>query len=94
MKSGFVAAILAALVLSAGSAKALTLSNNDDITYAVDVIVGEGAAGQENYSLAEGQSLESICPDGCTIRLDNGVEGEFSGTESVAIIDGEFVISE
>jgi len=75
-------------------ASALTLTNNDDKTYEVTVTVGEGDASVTRHSLAKGQTLQDICNEGCTVRLDNDVEWEFEGNESVTITDGEFAIND
>ncbi|NNE24405.1 MAG: hypothetical protein HKN11_17525 [Rhizobiales bacterium] len=88
------AATFGTLAMMAGTANALTLTNNDEVEYGLEVILGEGGADLQTLQLPGGQSLTDICDQGCTIKLPNGAEQEFEGDENVTIQDGEFMIAE
>lgn len=89
-----IAATFGALAMMAGSAHALTLTNNDEVEYGLEVVIGEGDGGVQSYQLPAGQSLSDICDNGCTIKLGNGTEQAFEGNESVTIEDGGFMVAE
>ena len=84
-------ALSAALVL-ASPANALILSNFDDSVHYVEVVTGEN--GSDMVQVTIGENSISLCDDGCVIRLQNGSEMEFEGTETLSIQNGEFVIAE
>jgi hypothetical protein len=86
-------AALATLIV-AGQAHALTLANRDQVDRRLLVTeAGDQAVTQEIF-IASDEILEGVCPDGCTIALENGVKESFEGYEDVAIEDGRFVINE
>jgi len=74
--------------------QALNLVNDDAETYSVEVAIGEGDTNMEKYELEQGQSLQEVCMEGCTVTLSNGANQAFVGDENVSIKDGEFVIAE
>ena len=80
---------LALLALLAAPANALTLTNSDDKTYEVSVVEGEGDGNAIILELQGGANVAEICENGCTIKIDNGVEMSFNGDEIVSIQDGE-----
>lgn len=89
--------ILGALAISAlfaTPAAALTIVNDDEVTYTLDVNLGEGDSNKQQYELPFDHLLEDICDAGCTIQLNNGAQMEFTGHEYVTIKDGTFVIAE
>ena len=88
------AATLGTLAMMAGTANALTITNEDEVEYSLEVILGEGDADLQNYKLPGGGSLEDICAQGCTMKLNNGAEQVFQGDEDVTVEGGEFMISE
>lgn len=85
---------LAAISLLAGPATALTLTNEDDEAYKVEIIQGQGDETREVYEIGGREALSDICEDGCTIKLSTGAESDFNGDEDVMIKDGEFVFKE
>lgn len=87
-------AVLCSIALTASQASALTLTNKDDATYTVELIVGEGDQSSNTHTLENGASLSEPCENGCRVILSNGAEMAFEGGENVAIEDGEFVIAE
>lgn len=88
------AATVGTMAMLIGSANALTITNEDEVDYTFDVILGEGAADMETIELAVGQSVSDICEQGCTLKLPNGSEQSFDGDENVTIKDGVFMIVE
>lgn len=89
-----VLAALGTVALVASPADAITLTNEDDATYDVEVLVGEGAAAMDAFKLENGEVRGDFCPDGCVLKLDNGTEQYFDGNEDVTIKDGEFAFPE
>ena len=88
-------AIAAAIFgLLATPASALSLINDDQETYTVQVMIGEGDATNETFELPYDQIKEDFCNEGCTIRLSNGATKHFAGDEIVLIQDGNFVVTE
>ena len=85
---------IALVAVPATMGHALTLNNEDDVDYVLEVIAGVGDANVEMLELAAGGSLDDICNSGCTISLGNGNAYSFVGDEQVSIVDGEFVLSE
>ena len=86
------AGVLAMLAIA--PANALTLINNDDATYEVTAMIGEGDATMDTFELASGANRADFCEEGCLIRLNNGAEQSFQGDEIVTIKDGGFVMAE
>jgi len=72
---------------------AATLTNEDEETHSVQVTVGEGDAAVEVFELGEGESKTNFCDAGCEILLDSDEEAYLEGDMTVAIQDGEFVMS-
>jgi hypothetical protein len=88
------AATVGTMAMLIGSANALTVTNEDEVDYTFDVILGEGGADTETIELPVGQNVSDICEQGCTIKLPNGSEQSFEGDENVTIKDGVFMIAE
>ena len=83
-----------ATLIVAGQAHALTLANRDQVDRRVLITeAGDQAVIQEIF-IASDEILQGVCPDGCTIALENGVKESFEGYEDVAIEDGRFVIND
>ena len=83
-----------AILISLSTAFALELTNDDDTTYAIEIIEGEGDSTQRDYELDSDTILEFDCETGCTIQIVNGMQQQFNGDEVVTITNGEFVIVE
>ncbi len=94
MNTKSVVAALLATVFMAGSSHAITLTNEDDATYQVEVVLGEGDGSTKQFALESGETLADVCTEGCTVRLDNGATQEFGGDETIFVEDGKFVVSE
>lgn len=91
----FSVAVLGSLYALATPVAAFTLTNSDDETYALHVIVGEGGAGNaaaDSFELRSGKTID-FCNMGCTVLLDNGSEGYFEGDMIVIIQKGEFFVT-
>ena len=88
------AAAAGTLAMLMGSAHALTITNDDDVDYEFDLVIGQGDADMQMIELPAGSSLSDFCELGCTIKLPNGVEQSFEGDEIVTIKDGTFLIAE
>lgn len=84
----------AAFCCLSAPAGALTLINDDQDSYIVELIIGEGDSTIEKFELEYDFAADDICPEGCTIRLNNGTEMSFAGHELVTIRNGHFVIAE
>lgn len=80
--------------LLSAPAYALTLINEDQATYNIEVMIGEGDASNESFELEYDYMADDFCNEGCTIRLSNGAEKHFVGHEVVKIKDGNFVVVE
>lgn len=88
--------LLAALVgvaMSASAGNALTINNQDDVSYVLEIVEGEGDVSVEMIDLEANQVVEDICNSGCTITLSNGESQSFLGDESVTVVEGKFVLS-
>lgn len=94
MRLKLLTATFGTVALLTGAANALTLTNEDEAEYGVEVMLSQGDTEKQNYQLQGGGELADICNDGCTIKLENGAEQEFEGDEDVTIKDGKFSISE
>ena len=86
--------LLCCSLLFVSPAQALTLINDDQTTYTVEIVVGEGDSQNESYELQFDYMLEDICQSGCTIKLSNGAAQDFNGAEYVIIRDGKFVATD
>ena len=86
--------VLAATFAFVTQAQALSLVNDDQATYTVEIVFGEGDANKEMYDLPFDHIIEDVCGGGCEIRLSNGAQMEFNGDEYVTIKDGAFVVAE
>lgn len=86
--------IVVASFLVAGQAHALTLTNRDRVERRLLITEGSEVPVTHEIFIASDETLEGVCPDGCTIALDNGVKERFEGYEDIAIEDGQFVINE
>lgn len=80
--------------LLSAPASALTLINDDQDTYTIHVMIGEGDATNEKFELPYDHMMEDFCNEGCTIRLSNGASKHFVGDEVVLIQNGNFVVTE
>lgn len=78
--------VAAALVATAPAA-AVTLKNNDQESYQVEVIAKSSA---RQFDLDAGNSMTDFCKTGCVIRLNGNAENEYSleGSERVSIEGG------
>ena len=85
---------LAIVAVSATAGNALTISNQDDVDYILEMVEGVGDAGVETIALEASQVIDDICNTGCTITLNNGESHSFLGDEWVTIEDGQFVLPE
>ncbi len=94
MKRKFSVVAFGTAMLLALPAIALDLSHDDEDTYTVDVIGGQGDESKEQFVLEPGEILSNICEGGCTIVLDSGAQQIFNGDETAPIRNGEFVINE
>ena len=90
----FLSALACSAILVISPAHALTLVNEDQATYTVEIIEGQGSAQPETYELQYDYMLAEICDAGCTIKLSNGITQGFAGHEYVTIRDGKFVATE
>ena len=86
--------LVAASFLVAAQAQALSLVNEDEATYTVELVYGEGDNNKDVYDLPYDHIIEDVCGGGCVIRLDNGAQQDFAGHEYVTIKDGAFVVAE
>lgn len=84
------AAAAAIALFAATGAEALTLKNTDSDPQTV-TITEAGKAKELKMSPGE---VSNLCPKGCALKLDNGEEYEFEGTESVSIEDGVIYLDE
>ena len=85
---------LAVLGMSATASNALTISNQDNVSYVLEVVEGVGDASVELIDLEASQVIDDICNSGCTITLSNGASQSFLGDEWITIEDGQFVLAE
>ena len=83
-----------AFLLFASAAQALTITNKDSEEHRLQVTEGDEEPVSHEVSLPSGQTLEDLCPEGCVIALQNGVQESFEGGEAVDIKDGRFEITE
>jgi hypothetical protein len=88
------AAALVTMSFLATPANALSITNEDEVAYSFDVIIGEDDAEIDAIELAAGESVSDVCPQGCKVKLPNGAEFSFEGNENVSIKNGVFMIVE
>ena len=67
MRYAFLAVALVAL-LSHGNAQAIQIVNEDDKSYTLTIIT---PSGENTIEVAAGVVLEDVCPEGCTLVLDD-----------------------
>ena len=69
------------------SAHAVTLSNNDNATYKIEVIA---KSTRREHQLGPGKSITNICEQGCIIRLNGSADHDYEleGSERVSIEGG------
>lgn len=92
MKTIPILAALGMLAMAIPQAGAVTLTNQDDQTYLMELIVGEGSPTVDELTIEALETITDLCLDGCVVRLDNGEEMEFSGDETAEIRDGRLVL--
>ena len=92
IKATFV--LLAVSLLFSSPVQALSLVNEDEATYVVELVFGEGDDNKDVYDLPYDHIIEDVCAAGCVIRLSNGKEKSFAGDEYVTIKNGAFVVTE
>lgn len=66
------------------------LTNNDTITYAVEIIEDQNPDTTHEIELYEGDVIEDLCKQGCLVSI-NGQEYSFSGYEVMVIEGGELI---
>lgn len=79
------------LAAVAAPADALVLVNQQ--TTLETLLVTEENA-QTQITIRPGERLEGVCPKGCVIRLGNGEEYEFDGSEVVSLEDDALFLEE
>ena len=84
---------LMAMFLSS-QAIAMTLTNLDGSEHRLEVNEGGDETVTHEIVLGAEETLDDLCPEGCTIALDGGEQKSFEGHEKVFIEDGRFVIGE
>ena len=77
------------LGLAAGPALALTISNLDAEPHTLNVTAGEKA---EQVKVEPQKSVEAACSGGCKVKLENGEEYQFKGSETVSIDGGAMFV--
>lgn len=94
MKCNPVLAAVGVTMIAASQAAAVTLTNRDDNPYRLEVIYSEDSASVDKFKVGANESIDDICLEGCVIRLSNGEETEFLGSEKGEIRGGRFVLFE
>lgn len=92
-KTALSALAVAAVLVIAGQALALTLTNRDVSDLRLQ-IRESGSDASQTITIQPQQTLDGICQSGCTIALENGTLEDFEGHEVVEVRDGLFVIAE
>ena len=74
-------------LLATNQAAAVTVTNNDQRAYQVEVIV---KSSRRQHELATGSSMTDFCKTGCVLRLDGNPDNDYAleGNERVSIEDG------
>jgi hypothetical protein len=75
---------IASLVLATSAAEAISLTNRDTKEEKLIVIEGDK---QTEQIIKPGERLE-LCEKSCVIRLPDGADYEFEGTEIVSLEEG------
>ncbi len=73
---------LGAILLMAGSAMAMTVTNRDTADHKVTITAGDA---EIEHSLPAGESIEDACESGCVVRL--GDEEVEATTEDELVIE-------
>ena len=86
--------ISVAAIFSAGftSAYGSGLTNNDTITYQVEIIEDQDPATTHELEMYEGDVIFDYCEQGCLVRF-NGREYRFAGNEEMVIENGELIVT-
>jgi len=79
------AALGALVLLCAGPASALTISNIDAKPHTVTVTAGSDS---KEFTIDPAKNVDAPCSDGCKVKLENGDVYELKGNETVSIEDG------
>jgi len=79
------AALGALVLLCAGPASALTISNIDAKPHTVTVTAGSDS---KELTIDPAKNVDVPCSDGCKVKLENGDVYELKGGETVSIEDG------
>jgi len=79
------AALGALVLLCAGPASALTISNIDAKPHTVTVTAGSDS---KDLTIDPAKNVDAPCSDGCKVKLENGDVYELKGGETVSIEDG------
>ena len=92
--SNFIKSAIASLpilsLVAAIPAYGFVLTNNDTITYSVEIIEDQNPDTTHEIELYEGDVIEDLCKQGCLVRV-NGQEFSFFGEEQIAIENGEVI---
>jgi hypothetical protein len=72
------------LILGPSAASAISLTNRDTTSRKLIVIEGDA---QSERVIKAGEKIE-LCEKSCVIRLPDGEDYEFDGTETVTLEDG------
>ncbi len=83
--------ICLAFLLMAGQASALQLTNRDAADH--KLVVTEAGTTKE-LIVKPSQTLEDVCAKDCTIKMPDGEEYEFDGSEMVSIEEGLMFLDE
>jgi hypothetical protein len=86
---GIVTGFSALSVISAAPAFALSIANMDADPHTMTVTVG-GAAKQ--LTVDPNKGVQADCGSGCKIKLENGEEYDFKGTETISIEGGTIFV--
>jgi hypothetical protein len=84
------ATITAITVTNSNFAQGFTLTNKDSTSYEVEIIEDNAPDTPRLFQLEQGQVIDQLCADGCTVWID-GQEYIFFGNEELAIEEGELV---
>ena len=88
------ATAVALTLIATASASALSLTNEDKVTYEVSLILGQGDASAEVFQLGASEQITDLCEEGCMIRLNDSAWINFEGAEVLKIQDGKIVAAE
>lgn len=81
-------ATLCAILLTASSALAMTVTNRDTADYTVTIAAGDN---EVELDLPAGKSIENACESGCIVRLADGDEEvEAEAGDDLVIEAGKF----